>query len=424
VRTPGRTFVPRLGAATAAVVLICAAALALPISAEAGDYTIHNCPGSLQPNNDAGSWRSWATGPLPSVGGYQGSCTPDGGLGAVIGWYANEQSYNTSIGAELQTPSTAISIVSLRLVWAGAAKSSGSDTYGQVNSDSGSEFAEKAPFGASADNPTVIDFPDGTHAVYVDSFCTTDGSTNCYFATNTTPVIELLGMDTTLSESNPPSATITGGSLAGTGPVSGTGTLDFTATDGESGVQQSQLVVDGSPVVTDSYSSQCPYTEFAACPASMPDSMAWNTGAVPDGPHQVALRITDAAGNTQTVDDHTVVVSNPTITPVVRKPGEVKVRFIVVWKWHEERTRLVSIKAKHLPRRARFLVACRGGGCPRLRPGGASAAGTAGHLPRELQGRVFTAGDRLELTITETGLTPERIEFRIRDGARPVSKLR
>jgi hypothetical protein len=30
---------------------------------------------------------------------------------------------------------------------------------------------------------------------------------------------------------------------------------------------------------------------------------------------------------------------------------------------------------------------------------------------------------RLKLTITASGLTPERIEFKIRDGARPVAKL-
>lgn len=111
--------------------------------------------------------------------------------------------------------------MSLRLVWGGAGKSSGSDTFGQVNSDTGSEIAHETPFIVPATQPDVVDFPDGTHAAYVDSYCSTDGSTNCYFAANTTPVILLQGMDTTLSESVPPTAAITGGSLAGAGPVSG-----------------------------------------------------------------------------------------------------------------------------------------------------------------------------------------------------------
>jgi hypothetical protein len=398
------------------------AALALPVSAHAGLYTIHNCPSSLQPNNDAGPWRAWSTGPLPSAGSYQGSCTPGGPLGAAIGWYANEQSFNTDIGAQLLTPSSAISIVSLRLVWAGAGKSSGSDTFGQVNSDTGSEIAHKAPFMVPAAQPDVVAFADGTHAAYVDSFCSTDGSTNCYFAANTTPVILLQGMDTTLSESVPPTAAITGGSLAGAGPVSGTGTLDFTASDGESGVLQSQLLVDGAPVLTDSYSAQCSYTNFAACPQVMPDAMAWNTAAVRDGVHQVAVRVTDAAGNTQTIGDHSVVVVNTTVTPVVHKPGEVRARFAVVWSWHGRRTRLISISAKHLPSRARVAIACGGAGCPGHFGHGTRAVGARG-LGRELRGRVFTAPSRLRLTITASGLTPERIEFKIRDGARPVAKL-
>jgi len=402
-----------LAAAAAAAALL--AALALPAGARAGEYTIHNCPGSLAPNNDAGAWVAYSTAALPSAGAYQGSCTPGGTLGAAIGWFAIEQSFSTSIGSELQTPSNDISIVSLRLVWAGAAKSSGSDTYGQVNSDTGADFAEEAPFGASAADPTVVDFPDGTHSIWVDSFCTTDGSTNCYFATNTTPVIELVGMDTTLETSTPPSATVTGGSLAGSGPVSGIGTLDFTATDADSGVLESQLVVDGSPVLTDSYSADCPYTNFAACPASMPDSMAWNTAAVTDGQHQVALRITDAAGNVQTVDDHTVLVSNPTVTPVPSKPGVVKARFRIAWKWRGKRTRLVSIRTGPLPRGAAVAFACRGRHCPRLRP--------KKSLREKLQGRVFAAGDRLEFIVTAPGLRPERIEITIRRGKAPRARL-
>jgi len=402
----------------AVVFAACLAALVLPGSALAGEYTIHNCPGSLAPNNDAGAWRSYSTAALPSAGGYQGSCTPGGDLGAAIGWFAIEQSFNTSIGAELQTPSSDISIVSLRLVWAGAAKSSGSDTFGQINADTGAVFAEKAPFGASANAPTVVEFPDGTHTIYVDSFCSTDGSTNCYFSANTTPVIELVGMDTTLEDLTPPSATLTGGSLTGNGPISGVGTLDFTATDPDSGVEQSELLLDGSPVLTDSYASQCPYTSFAACPPSMPDSMAWNTGAVTDGEHQIALRITDAAGNTQVVGDHSVLISNPTLTPVPRRRGEVKARFVIHWTWRDARTRLVSIRGVDLPRGARIAVGCRGRGCPRV---GGSVGGAG--LRKTLQRRVFRAGERLYLTISAPGLSSERIEIRIRDRKKPLARL-
>jgi hypothetical protein len=307
-------------------------------------------------------------------------------------------------------------------VWSGSGKSSGSDTFGQVFSDAGTETGHQTPFSVGSANPDVVGFPDGTHAIFVESYCSTDGSTNCYFATNTTPIVELSGMDTTLAESVPPTATITGGSLAGAGPVSGTGTLDFTATDGESGVQQSQLLVDGKPVLTDGYSAQCPYTDFAACPPSMPDSMAWNTSSVPNGQHQLALQIADAAGNTQTVDDHAVQVANPTVTPVPHRRGEVRARFTAVWSWHGASTRLVSISATGLPSRARIAVKCTGKHCPRLRARRATTA--IKRLRHELVGPAFAAGDRLGLTIRAGDLAPERVEFKIRFARTPTASAR
>ncbi len=159
----------------------------------------------------------------------------------------------------------------------------------------------------------------GTHTVYVYSYCSYDNSADCDFPSPTSPIIRLEGMDTTLEENDPPSATITGGSLAGSGPMAGKATLQFTATDGGSGVRESQLLVDGSPVITDSYTAQCPYTSFAACPLSHADSMRWNTAEVSDGEHRIALRVLDAAGNSQTVDDHAVLIANHSV--IATPPG-------------------------------------------------------------------------------------------------------
>lgn len=278
--------------------------------AQAGKYTIHNCPGSLQSNFNAGPWQSYG-GSLPSVGGFQGSCTPGSTLGTAIGWYATAQALNSNLGVVLQSPSSGITIREVRLVWSVSHQSSGSDTFAEVVSDTGSELIDPTPYAAGTSNPTKVYFPDGTHTVYVYSYCSYDNSANCNFPSPTSPVIKIEGMDTTLVDAYPPTATINGGSLAASSPVSGTATFQFTAVDGQSGVRESQLLIDGSPVLTDSYASQCPYTNFAACPQSRVNSMNWNTGTVANGEHRVALRITDAAGNTQTVDDHSVMVSNP-----------------------------------------------------------------------------------------------------------------
>jgi hypothetical protein len=279
-------------------------------NAYAGEYTIHNCPASLQPNFDAGPWQSFG-GPLPSAGGFQATCTPGSTLGTAIGWYGGEQSLNINYGVALQSPDQGITIREVRLVWSVAHQSSGSDTFAQVSSDTGVELVASTPYTASASSPTQVSFPTGTHVVRVYSYCSYDDSSNCYFPTSTTPIMKLEGIDTTLEDSNPPTATADGGSLAGS-VVSGEATMQFTATDEGSGVREAQLLVDGRPLVTNSYATQCSYTTFAACPQSEADSMTWDTATVANGEHQIALRVTDASGNTQTVDSHTVLVSNAT----------------------------------------------------------------------------------------------------------------
>lgn len=306
-RSGAYTFLITLGATAALLTLIFLSTLA--DRALAREYTIHNCPASLQPNFDAGPLQPYSNAPLPSVGSFQGSCTPGSTLGTAIGWYANEQSLNTNLGVMLQSPVAGITIREMRLVWSVSHQSSGSDTFAQITSPS-SELIDPTPYVVGTSNPAKVSFPNGTRTVYVYSYCSYDGSTNCYFPSGVSPIIRIEGMDTTLEDANPPTATINGGSLAGGGPVSGTATLQFIATDGESGVRESQLLVDGSPILTDSYSSQCPYTNFAACPRSQTNSMGWDTNKIANGEHQVALRITDAAGNTQTVDNHLVLIAN------------------------------------------------------------------------------------------------------------------
>jgi hypothetical protein len=115
----------------AGVVLVLAAA-----AAWGGQYTIHNCPASLQPNFEAGPWQPLGGG-LPSAGGFQASCAPGSTLGTAVGWYTDEQPLNSNFGIILQSPSPSILIRELRLVWSVSHQSSGSDTFAQVISDSG-----------------------------------------------------------------------------------------------------------------------------------------------------------------------------------------------------------------------------------------------------------------------------------------------
>ncbi len=290
--------------------------IAADTTAYAGTYVIHNCPGSEQPNYDAGPWQSWGSAPLPSVGGFQASCTPgSNALGTAIGWYADQQTLNTNLGVKLISPSEGTTIRRVRLIWSVYHVTGGSDTFAEVVSDTGSELIAPTPYVAGTSDPANVYFPDATHMIFIGDYCSYNASANCYFSSNISPVVRVEGMDTTLENTALPTANINGGSLATNGPISGKATLQFTATDSESGVRESELLVDGSPVTTHSYANQCPYMDFAACPQAMADSMTLNTDPISNGDHRIALRVTSASGNKQTVDDHAVLIDNPNPSP-------------------------------------------------------------------------------------------------------------
>jgi hypothetical protein len=108
---------------------------------------------------------------------------------------------------------------------------------------------------------------------------------------------------------------VTGGGLSGGGPVAGTQALTFNADDGSSGVRLVQLLVDGQVVGTNDYLPRCPYQDFAACPTAITDSIAWNTANASNGPHEVTLRIVNAAQVATVIDDHLVTLHNPPHIP-------------------------------------------------------------------------------------------------------------
>jgi hypothetical protein len=174
-------------------------------TAQADEYVIHNCPGSEQPNYNAGPWQSWSSAPLPSVGGFQSSCTPgSNSLGTAIGWYANQQAPNTNLGVELISPSERIAIRQVRLVWSVYHEISGSDTFAEVISDTGSELIAPTPYVAVTSNPATVYFPDDTHKIFIGDYCSYNASADCYFSSNTSPVVRLEGMDTTLEDTTFP----------------------------------------------------------------------------------------------------------------------------------------------------------------------------------------------------------------------------
>jgi hypothetical protein len=137
-----------------------------------------------------------------------------------------------------------------------------------------------------------------------------NGPQNCVWKTD--PVISTSTLELQLQESIPPTAQATGGTLISGGTASGTQTLSYTANDGDSGVHDVSVQVGGTTVATDSYAKRCTNDDWSACPLSEDRAeLSIDTKQVPDGTYPLKFIVTDAAGNTATVDSgRTVTVDN------------------------------------------------------------------------------------------------------------------
>jgi hypothetical protein len=136
------------------------------------------------------------------------------------------------------------------------------------------------------------------------------------------PNLSIAGIEADLVESVPPAGTIDGGALASAGTKAGSATLSYSASDGESGIERVEALLDGVPAGAQDFSRDvtlpiaqqgsgaCAYTGLAACPTTQTGDIAVDTTKVPDGPHGVTLRITDAAGNRKDVAGPQIVVGN------------------------------------------------------------------------------------------------------------------
>ena len=110
-------------------------------------------------------------------------------------------------------------------------------------------------------------------------------------------------------------------------PAAGKLSLSVRATDAGLGLARATALLDGAEVAsTDLGGASCadlspgdarvdlPVT--AACPVTVPDAaLSVDTTTVPDGPHRLAVVVTDAAGQATTILDQDVVVANaPVVT--------------------------------------------------------------------------------------------------------------
>jgi hypothetical protein len=277
--------------------------------AHAGTYVINNCPAAPAPNGDAGPWVIFDS-PQPS----KGSC--GGGAGDWIGPRAGSMGWETIDGVQVTAPAgSGITIHGAKVWWYVPHEISGALTYALALADGTTvgEYTTPAEWTAA---PSVYALPSTTTTFKLEDFCSnSDGDNNCVFGGGVNPNLELFGSQLTLADSRLPTGKVTGGALAGTVALSGTQSLAYSAQDTDTGVRLVRVLIDGQPAATNDYLSSCPYTNFQACPADESDTISWNTATVPDGQHTVQALVEDAAQNTSTFYDGTIITENaPTET--------------------------------------------------------------------------------------------------------------
>lgn len=126
--------------------------------------------------------------------------------------------------------------------------------------------------------------------------------------------LELRGLEVTLREDVPPAGSAVGGTLLGAETVSGVRSIDYTASDGQSGLARVEAVIGETVVAARDLSGRCTYAEFTACPSADHDSLTVDTRTVPDGRHALSLRVLDAAGNRRDVQVQDVDVQNAPVS--------------------------------------------------------------------------------------------------------------
>jgi hypothetical protein len=137
--------------------------------------------------------------------------------------------------------------------------------------------------------------------------------------------VELFAADLVLSQSEGPTVSDVGGSLAEAPTVSGTADVAFEATDTGSGVYEVVFRVDGevvSTVVPEEEGGRCHdvvpaggmpaflYTQ--PCPSALSVDLPFDTAGLGNGTHHLVVSVLDAAGNSATVLEREITVANST----------------------------------------------------------------------------------------------------------------
>jgi len=311
--------------------------LAVPALASAGTFTALTCHG---PSGSAVGTRGWSEG--TAVGEYisYGDGCANGGEGSFgLTMGPNPRSDYVNGNGDTMTYSVpaglAILSYSLQLEAyggpCGIQNNQCADGLGQVfvnhtgQSDPNYDYRN---LGYGAQTPAVSASElSGVSSVNVNVSCDSEPSHVCPGAAAPEAQALVSGGSFMLLDSTVPSVANVSGSLLAGGTLTGSDTVNFTASDGGGGVYSASVLVDGHQVVGEvpntnaglcvnlapASSTAMAFAAPQPCPVTENVSLTVNTTQIPAGQHHLQVLVTDAAGDQAIAYDGTITVGG-TIT--------------------------------------------------------------------------------------------------------------
>jgi len=278
------------------VVLICAD----PNRAYAGTYVMRSCnvPGERQAPVAPWKW-------VHIAGTYANDeCGSGGGFGLNAGVMQRASTAALVLARPTEGPQSAIAIRRVRLWMIARLAGSGSALFVAMSSGNSKDTVAQDIFGPPGGDTLTAPFVSptlltDTALFYVVLSCSGSAPDGCTPA-SINP-LEIRGAEVTLFEDVAPTGRIYGGKLLERGPQAGVRGVSYEVSDQESGVAQVSLLVGTTAVASQDFDSECPHSDFAACPRSRTGVLEFDTRRVPDGTYPFSLRVTDAAGNREVI---------------------------------------------------------------------------------------------------------------------------
>jgi hypothetical protein len=290
----------------------------------AGTYVMRSCDVPGQAPAPIGPWR-----PVPApTTVLVDNCSVGGGFDFTLPW-ARTMGKFTAASLNLDAPTdearSAISLDRVRIWTKTQLTGTGhrlSALGGAIGRSGGLAFGVESA-SSSAEAAVDADLLAKTSSVYVILRCadsdrpraTPTEQPDCY-ADAEVP-LELRGMEVTLDEDVAPAGSAAGGTLLGDEPVSAVRSMDYSASDAESGLARVEAVIGDMVVASRDLAAKCSFSDWSACPTADHDTLSVDTRSVPDGRYALRLRTIDAAGNRHEDYIQNIDVRNQESSPAV-----------------------------------------------------------------------------------------------------------